>query len=408
MKKPPLGLFLLLSGLSAIGPIATDLYLPALPAIADEQHASTSAVQLTLTACLLGLGIGQVLAGPMSDRLGRRGPLLIGMAAFAVSSAACALAPSVELLTLTRGVQGLSGAAGIVISRAIVRDLYEGSAVAMMMSRLMLVMGAAPILAPLLGSALLQVSSWRGLFAIMTGFAVLLLVGAYRAVPSPNRDEHEPTDRMGSKTEDGYPIGATLHALFTDCRFVGAVSSGAFAVGGMFAYISGSSFVFQQVFGLSQSTFAAIFGLNACGLIAFSQVSASLSRRFDPATLLLTATLLSGGGGVALLSAAIAGAGLPFILPSLFLTIASVGLALPNAAAIALSGPRHYAGTASATLGLAQFGVGAALAPLVGAFGVSNAVPMAAVICGCSVLAISSAALTARSLTPVLDIAPAA
>ncbi|MGX7677478.1 multidrug effflux MFS transporter [Jatrophihabitans sp. DSM 45814] len=410
MKNTPLGLFLLLGGLSAIGPISTDLYLPALPTIAREQHASTSLVQLTLTACLLGLGIGQVIAGPLSDRLGRRRPLLVGMSLFVISSAACAVAPSVEVLIATRGIQGLSGAAGVVISRAIVRDMFEGPALAAMISRLMLVMGTAPILAPLGGSLLLRVSSWRGLFAIMTGFGLILVVGTYFAVPETLTHHAEADGQSLAAAHPAHqPISVSLRILFTNSRFVGAVISGAFAIGGMFAYISGSSFVFQDVFNLSQSTYAAIFGLNALGLIAFSQVSAAVVNRYSPHTLLLTATLLSSAGSLTLLFGAMAGAGLPLIIPALFLAISSVGLALPNATAIALSGPRHLAGTASATLGLAQFGVGAAVAPLVGAFGVSDAVPMATVIASCGVIAVTAAVFTAgraRRSQPSIQLDP--
>jgi MFS transporter, DHA1 family, multidrug resistance protein len=387
MKRTPLGLFLVLGGLSAIGPIATDLYLPALPEMARQQHASTSAVQLTLTACLLGLGVGQVVAGPLSDRFGRRQPLLVGLALFMLASIACALAPNVAVLIGTRGLQGLAGAAGVVISRAVVRDLFEGPAMAAMMSRLMLVMGVAPILAPLGGSALLHATSWRGLFWIMTGFALALFLGSLRFVPETFTPNAEGPDRV--------PVRQTLAELLHNSRFVGAVTGGAFAIAAMFAYISGSSFVFQKFFGLNQSVYALIFGLNAVGIIALSQWSAVLVRTYSPARLLLAATTASSLGGIGLLLGALGHAGLPVIIPMLFLAIAPVGLALPNSAALALSGPRNQAGTASATLGLAQFGVGAAVAPLVGAFGGTDVVPMATVICVCAVVAASAAGFTA-------------
>jgi DHA1 family bicyclomycin/chloramphenicol resistance-like MFS transporter len=361
--------------------------LPALPTVAHQQHASTSAVQLTLTACLLGLGVGQVVAGPLSDRFGRRRPLLIGLALFMLASIACALAPNIPVLIGTRGLQGLAGAAGVVISRAVVRDLFEGPAVAAMMSRLMLVMGVAPILAPLGGSALLHATSWRGLFWIMTGFALLLFLGSLRFVPETFTPDAVGPDRV--------PVRQTLGELFHNSRFVGAVTGGAFAIAAMFAYISGSSFVFQKFFGLNQSVYALIFGLNAVGIIALSQWSAVLVRTHSPARLLLAATTASSLGGLGLLLGALGQAGLPVIIPMLFLAIAPVGLALPNSAALALSGPRNQAGTASATLGLAQFGVGAAVAPLVGAFGGTDAVPMATVICVCAVLAAAAAGFTA-------------
>jgi MFS transporter, DHA1 family, multidrug resistance protein len=381
-------LFLVLCGLSAIGPISTDLYLPALPALARDQHASTSAVQLTLTTCLLGLGVGQVLAGPISDRFGRRRPLLIGMGLFVVASILCAAAPSIGLLTAARTLQGLAGASGVVISRAIVRDLLEGAAIAAMMSRLMLVMGLAPILAPLIGSLLLRATDWRGLFVLQTVFAVILLLGSFAAVPHSLGEAIDPNEALE-------PSRTALGRLLRNPPFIGAVLSGAFVIGSMFAYISGSSFVFQEVFSLSQSTYAAIFGLNAVGLITMSQISAGLSSRATPASLLLAATILSATGSTGLLIGALSHAGLPVIIPTLFLAISSVGLALPNASAIALAGPRAFAGTASATLGLAQFGVGAAVAPLVGAFGGADAVPMATVVFGCAVIGLVFGAFTA-------------
>jgi DHA1 family bicyclomycin/chloramphenicol resistance-like MFS transporter len=387
MTKTPAGLFLMLGGLSAIGPISTDMYLPALPTMAREQHASTSSVQLTLTAFLIGLGIGQVVAGPLSDRLGRRRPLLIGMALFIVASITCALAPNISVLIATRSLQGLAGGAGLVISRAVVRDLFEGPAVAAMMSRLMLVMGVAPILAPLGGSALLHATSWRGLFWIMTGFALILFLGSLRFVPETLTSHVDGPERV--------PVGRALGELFRNPRFVGAVSGGAFGISAMFAYISGSSFVFQQVFGLNQSVYALVFGLNAMGIIALSQLSAVLVRTHSPARLLLAATTVSSLGGIGLLLGALSHTGLPVIIPMLFLAIAPVGLVLPNSAAIALAGPRNQAGTASATLGLAQCGAGAAVAPLVGAFGGTDAVPMAMVICVCALLALSAGSFTA-------------
>jgi MFS transporter, DHA1 family, multidrug resistance protein len=367
-------LFVLLGGLTAIGPLSIDMYLPALPAISRDLVASESMIQLTLTACLVGLAAGQVLAGPLSDRLGRRRPLLIGVAAYALASLLCAAAPAAPLLVGFRLVQGLAGAAGIVIARAIVRDLYFGSAAARYFSRLILIFGLAPILAPIIGAQVLRFTSWHGIFGALAIVAVLLWLGAVLGLP-----ETLPAERRS----DGGLRGTfrTFGQLLTDARFIGYALSGGLAFGALFAYISGSPFVLQGIYGVSPQTFSVIFATNALGFVIASQINGSLVGRIPPARLLAAGLIMSATGGIAvLLVVLIGGLSLLALLVPLFLLVSSVGFIVPNATALALSRRPDAAGTGSALLGVIQSGVGAAGAPLVGAAGIRSALPMAIVI----------------------------
>src|SRR5438132_14409570 len=229
-------LFVLLGGLTAFGPLSIDMYLPGLPAIATDLGASESMIQLTLTACLIGLALGQVVAGPVSDALGRRRPLLVGVAGYAIASLLCALAPSAPALVGLRLLQGLTGAAGIVIARAIVRDMYSGSAAARYFSRLILIMGLAPILSPVLGGQVLRFTSWHGIFLALAVITALLWLGAARGLPETLPVERR---RSGSLAD----TGRTFRRLAKGSLFVGYALSGGLGFGAMFAYIAGSPFV---------------------------------------------------------------------------------------------------------------------------------------------------------------------
>src|SRR5438445_8550185 len=381
-------LFVLLGGLTAFGPLSIDMYLPGLPAIARDLSASESVIQLTLTACLIGLALGQVVAGPVSDALGRRRPLLVGVAGYAIASLLCALAPSAPALVGLRLLQGLTGAAGIVIARAIVRDLYSGSAAARYFSRLILIMGLAPILAPVLGGQVLRFTSWHGIFVVLAGISLLLLVGAAAGLP-----ETLPVARRreGSLVD----TGRTFRRLAKDSLFVGYALSGGLAFGAMFAYISGSPFVLQGIYHVSPQTFSLIFGINALGFVLASQVNGSLVGRIAPARLLVTGLATAATAGIVLLlMVLIGGAGLVAILPPLFFLVSSIGLIVPNATALALSRRPNAAGTGSALLGVIQSGVGAIGAPLVGVAGISSALPMAGVIAVSGTGAVVAFALT--------------
>src|SRR5437660_9508788 len=337
-------IFVLLGGLTAFGPLSIDMYLPALPAIGRDLAASESVIQLTLTACLVGLALGQILAGPLSDRFGRRRPLLVGVAAYVLAALLCATAPAAPVLVGFRLVQGLAGAAGIVIARAIVRDLYVGSAAARYFSRLVLIMGLAPILAPVIGAQVLRFTSWHGIFLTLALVAALLWLGAAVGLP-----ETLPAERRS----DGGLSGtlATFRALLADARFIGYALSGGLGFGAMFAYIAGSPFVLQGIYHMSPQTFSLIFGANALGFVITSQVNGSLVSRVPPERLLLGGLITGAIGGLSLLAVvAIGGLGLAAIVPPLFVLVSSIGFVVPNAIALALSRHREAAGTGSALL----------------------------------------------------------
>jgi DHA1 family bicyclomycin/chloramphenicol resistance-like MFS transporter len=381
-------LFVLLGGLTAFGPLSIDMYLPALPAIGRDLAASESVIQLTLTACLIGLAIGQVVAGPVSDALGRRRPLLIGVAGYVVASLLCALAPTAAILVALRLLQGLTGAAGIVIARAIVRDLYSGSAAARYFSRLILIFGIAPILAPVLGAQILRFTSWHGIFLALALVTALLWLGAALALPETLPLERRRSGGLSDTVK-------TFRRLAADTPFLGYAVSGGLAFGAMFAYIAGSPFVLQSIYHVSPQTFSLIFGLNALGFVITSQINGSLVSRIPPARLLTVGVTVAGVAGLALLAVILVGGlGLAPVLLPLFVLVSSIGFVVPNAVALALSRHPEAAGTGSALLGVIQSGIGAAGAPLVGIAGTTTALPMAAVIATSGVGAVLARLLT--------------
>jgi DHA1 family bicyclomycin/chloramphenicol resistance-like MFS transporter len=376
----------LLGALTAFGPLSLDTYLPALPQLAADLGTSATSAQATLTACLVGLAAGQLVAGPVSDRVGRMGPLLAGLAGYAASSAVCAVAPSIPVLVVLRFVQGACGAAGVVVSRAIVRDLYGGTAAARMFARLMLVNGLAPILAPVIGAQLLHLTSWRGVFAFLALVGVVLF-----ALAATTLRETLPRERELGATDGLGPLRTrqAFGRLLRDRAFVSYAATSGLVFAAMFAYISGSSFVLEERFGLTAAQFSAVFATNAVGIVAASQVSAQLVGRLGAQVLLSAGVVGSAAGGLSLLLVVVTGAGLAGILPSLFVVVASVGLVLPNATALGLAKHPRIAGSASALLGLSQYAVGAAVAPLVGLAGRTAVWPMATVISACSLSALA-------------------
>jgi DHA1 family bicyclomycin/chloramphenicol resistance-like MFS transporter len=279
-----------------------------------------------------------------------------------------------------RLAQGFAGAAGIVIARAVVRDQYEGDAMARFYALLLIVNGAAPILAPVLGAQLLHVTTWRGVFAVLAGIGVVLLAASAAGLPESLPPERRQAGGLRATLRDG-------RQLLADREFCGYALASGLAFGAMFAYISGSPFVLQAKFGISPQLFSLIFAVNGLGIIAAGQVSRSLIGRASLRTLLRAGLTGSAAGGVALLVAALAGLGLPVILPALFVVVASTGFVLPNAMALGLEQHAHDAGSASGVMGLAQFAIGAAAAPLVGVAGSHTDLPMALVICALGVAA---------------------
>ena len=374
-------LVLVLGALIALGPLTIDMYLPAFPSIAAELDASDSAVQLTLTGMLGGLAFGQLIIGPLSDAFGRRKPLLIGVVTHAAASVLCALAPSIYVLSGVRILQGFAGAAISVVAMATVRDLFSGVAVARLMSRLMLVIGLAPILAPSLGGLILELTTWRGIFGVLAAAAVVLTVVALFGIR-----ETLPVERR--RPADLRSTLRTYRSLLRDRTFVALVFIGGLMLSAVFAYVSGSSFVLQNGYGLDERTFGLVFGANAIGLTLASQLNPALIRRFSVLNVLSGATLVGLTAALWLLVAGATGwMGLVGILAPLSLVVASCGLSLPNTPALALTRHGEAAGTAAAMLGAVQFGVGAVVAPLVGLSGSGSAVPMAAVMVGVTLLA---------------------
>jgi DHA1 family bicyclomycin/chloramphenicol resistance-like MFS transporter len=362
---------LLLGALNAMGPLSIDMYLPALPALQRDFGAGASAAQLTLSACLIGLAFGQIVMGPLSDRFGRRVPLLVGIAGFAIVSLACAIAPSIYLLILLRFMQGLTGSAGIVIARAIVRDLYSGVAAARFFSMLMLVTGTAPILAPIFGGQLLHFVDWQGIFIIIGLAGVILFIAA--------ATRFEETLPVSRRQTGG--LGEMIHIfkrLLGDRVFVGYALGGGIAYGTIFSYIAGSTFVLQDIYGLSAQQYSLVFAVNSIGLVANGQLNGRFLIGRVPMTSLMTIGILGLmlGSGLFLIAVA-TGSGLWFILPALFLIPSSMGMIIPNAMALGMSRHPQTAGSSAALMGVLQYAIGAVLAPIVGLFGEETAYPMA-------------------------------
>ncbi|ACV77655.1 Bcr/CflA family efflux MFS transporter [Nakamurella multipartita] len=352
-------LIVALGSLSAFGPLCLDMYLPALPVLPGELNSTAAAAQLSLSACIIGLAVGQVITGPLSDRLGRRRPLLLGVALFALVSALCAVTTSMTLLIGLRLVQGAAGAAGIVIGRAVIADLFTGKAAASFFAAVASINGLAPILAPVIGGQILRVGTWRTVFWVLAGIGVVLLVLAFFVI----RESLPPSRRSAGG------LGATRRAFGTlvrDRGYVGCVLAGSLVTAAMFGYISASPFLLQDRFGLSAQWFSACFALNALGIVAATQVGRLLLRRVSSLWLLSLGVVQGLLGAMLLAVTVAAGWGLAMVLVSLFVMVSAVGFALPHASAIAMDRHRRIAGSASALLGLTQFALGAVTAPLVG------------------------------------------
>jgi MFS transporter, DHA1 family, multidrug resistance protein len=377
----PWRVVLLLGALIALGPLSIDLYLPALPGLTDDLSASPSSVQLTLNGILAGLGFGQLIIGPLADIYGRRRPLLAGIAVNIVTSLLCAVAPTIAVLDVLRVLQGLGAAAASVVAMAVVRDLFTGRAAAGVISRLVMVMGIAPVLAPSLGSAVLEVGSWRTVFVVLAGLGVLLGVLAAFGLKETLPPERRSAPGLRTVLQ-GYGV------LLRDPSLVGFMLVASLTMAAVFAYVSGASFVLQDGFGLDERTFGLLFGVGAVGLIASSQVNVALLRRFSPGAILSTALIVAALAGAVMLFDAVTGTGgLLGIMIPIWVVLAMVALCGPNATALALAEHGQRAGAAAALLGAAQFVVGAVVAPLTGLGEAGSAVPMAATIAGALLLA---------------------
>ncbi|MFC8227183.1 Bcr/CflA family multidrug efflux MFS transporter [Streptomyces sp. NPDC057287] len=376
---------LVLGGLTALPPLSMDMYLPALPEVTGALHAPAATVQLTLTACLTGMALGQLVVGPMSDRWGRRTPLLLGMVVYVLATAICAVAPTAELLIGFRLLQGLAGAAGIVISRAVVRDLYDGDEMARFFSTLMLISGVAPVIAPVIGGQVLQFTDWRGIFVVLTLVGVLLTLVVWKWLHETLPPERRHTGGVGDALR-------TMRGLLADRVFTGYMIAGSLAFAALFAYVSASPFVVQEIYGASPQTFSLLFGINSVGLIAVGQINGKLlvgRVSLDKALGFgLTVISLAAVALLLMTSGVFGEVGLLPVAAGLFVLMSAMGLAMPNTNTQALMRTKHAAGSASALLGTSQFLIGAIASPLVGIAGERTAVPMAVVQVVCALSAV--------------------
>lgn len=380
-KQRKLWIALLLGSLSAFGPLSLDMYLPALPKLADDLDTTVSLVQLSLTACMLGLSLGQLLAGPLSDMKGRRGPLLAGLMVYTVTSVLCVAVSNIWVFLALRFIQGLAGAAGIVISRAMARDMYEGTKLTKFSSMLMLVNGAAPILSPIFGAQVLLFADWPIVFIVLAVFGLVMLVSVFAGL----KETLTPERRQAGGIQGTF---ITFGNLMKDRVFMGYALTQGFIMAGMFAYISGSPFVLQDIYGVSPQMYSVIFAINALGIIAASQITGRLAGKVDEAKMFPAGVTLATIGGVLLLGVLAAGGGLYLMLPPLFLTISSVGVVSTSGMTLALRNHGRNAGSAAALLGLLSFIIGGIAAPLVGLGGEATALPLGIVIAACELCAV--------------------
>lgn len=372
---PSLGwLVLMLGAVAAMVPLSIDMYLPAFPQIASDLGVEVGDVQLTLSVYMIGMAVGQAVYGTLADRWGRRGPLVFGMFLFAVATVGCALAGSIHQLMLWRVGVALGGSSGMVITRAIVRDRFNETESAQFYSTLMLVMGVAPILAPVLGGQLLLLTSWRGIFWVIAVCGTACFASLYFSLPETLRSE----DRVRHNAKQ---IAATYWGLLKNREFMGYVLAVGCMSGVLFSYIAGSPTLFIEQYGVSAQAFGIFFGGNAAGLIISSQFNRALLRRFSARQILQACYTLNTVVALLLLIQVLTGwGGFPAALVLLWVCVASSGLIFPNTTALAMAPVGKFAGSASAMMGTLQFSVGGIMATLVGAWHDGTGRPMAIVI----------------------------
>lgn len=374
----------ILGALIGITPFSIDMYLPGFPAIANDLHAEIAQVALSLTGFFVGIAVGQLFLGPLSDRYGRKKPLLLGLTIYVLASVGCMLARSVHALIALRVVQAVGGCAGMVISRAMVRDLFAGSEIAKVFSLLMLVMGVAPILAPTVGGVVTTSLGWRYIFVILMLIGFSLLVISARILPETRGPD-------ASLSLHPVQVLRDYCSVLQEHRFATYAFTGGLASAGLFAYIAGSPFVFMKLFGVSEQHYGWIFGLNALGLITASQMNRVLLRKRTSANIILRASTLQCAFGLLLAIGAWArfiGFGGTFLL--IFGFMMMQGFVFPNASALAIEPFTRNAGSASALLGSLQMASGAIASALVSYFHNNTALPMAGVMATCGMLSFST------------------
>ncbi|GAA1659213.1 multidrug effflux MFS transporter [Fodinicola feengrottensis] len=388
--RPRVGLVLLLGAITILGPLSIDLYLPAFPTIQHELGASEASVQLTLTGFLVGLALGQPISGPLSDAIGRRRPMLIGLTIYLAMSVLLAVSPSIEILIGARFLQGVAGAFGVAVAMGMVRDLAAGAAAARLLSTMMLVTGLGPILAPMIGGQLLRLVDWRGVFWFLAVVALGLLATAYFAIP-----ETLPADR---RTTGGVRTALrSYRVLITDRIYVGYALTNGLMFGAVFGYIAAASFVYQGIYHLTPQAYGVAAGINALGMVAMTQVNGRLVSYFAPRRLLIVGVVIATLSGAVLLGIATTRpSSVWWIAVPLFVMVASIGLVMPNGMAMALNDYPKSAGTGAALMGASQFVLGGAVTALMGLGGSSTAIPMAGFIAGLTLLSLTAQLVLAR------------
>jgi DHA1 family bicyclomycin/chloramphenicol resistance-like MFS transporter len=386
-----------LGALVGLGPFTIDLYLPAFPVLTDELRVSEAAVQLTLTATTIGFALGQLVVGPWSDRVGRRLPLLIATGVHILASVGAALAPEIVTLGLFRLLQGIGAAGGGVVAMAMVRDLFGGRPLVRMLSRLALVTSLAPIIAPVVGSQLLAVIDWRGIFFVLALYGVLVFVATTFSI-----GETMPKERADDAEHS--TMGARYKALFTDRIFIGVVVVGAMLFSGLFAYLSSSSFLFQEVYGFSAQQFGLLFGINSIGILVGNQTSSRLTRVIGPQWILVGTTTAHVLSSAAIVVGVLLGWGIAGVVIPLFVFILACGFAFPCVQVTALAHHGKEAGTAASVMGALNFGLAGLISPIVGALGIGTALPMGAVMLGTALVGTASLWFVVRPKTvPALE-----
>ncbi len=373
----------ILGALTALGPFTIDLYLPAFPTLEADFDVPAAMIQLTLTGTTVGFALGQLVMGPLSDRIGRRTPILVATAVHVVACVGAAVAPEIWSLGVFRVLQGMGAAAGAVVAMAMVRDLFGGRPLVLMLSRLALVSGLAPILAPLIGSQLLLVVDWRGIFWVLAAYGAIVItvvaIGIRETLPPERRHD------AGHAT-----AGQRYRAVLTDPVFVGVALIGGMTFSGLFSYLSASSFLFQQVYGFDPQQYGVLFAVNSLGIVGGVQLSSRLTRWFGPQWIIAVSTvLLVAMAGLIVLFSELQ-LGLWGTLVPLWFFIFACGLTFPCVQVLALNDHGHEAGTAASLLGAVNFGLAGLISPLVGVLGIGSAVPMAAVMAGTAVVSILS------------------
>lgn len=385
----------LLGALTALGPFTIDLYLPAFPVLERDFDTTSAAIQLTLTGTMLGFALGQLIVGPLSDKVGRRLPLLSVTALHVLASAAAAVAPTLELLSASRVVMGAGAAAGGVVAAAIVRDLFGGRRLVVMLSRLALVSGAAPVVAPLVGSALLLVMPWRGIFVVLAAYGAVMLISAIVFIPEtlPPARRHE----KGATT-----VWQRYRSVFRDRVFIGVLVIGGMSFSGLFSYLSASPFLFQEGYGFDPQQYGVLFAVNSIGIVGGVQVASRLAARFGPQWVLAfsTAALVLTASAIIVTDAM--GLGMWGTMVPLFLFMTACGFTFPCVQVLALDRHGRAAGTAQSIIGATNFGVAGLISPLVGWLARDagiTATTMASVMAGCAVIGVASLWLLVRPRT---------